>query len=38
MRCAIAKQPRAALPETGAESQRVRGLGPRTFPAKRRTY
>jgi len=36
MRRAIAKQPRVALPATVAEQQRVRGLGPRTFPAQRR--
>jgi len=37
MRRVIAKQSRAALPGTVARHQRVRGLCPRTFRAKRRT-
>ena len=38
MRCAIAKQSHTALSGAIAHRREVRGLRPRTFPAKRRTY
>ncbi len=38
MRRGDAKPRRAARKETTADNERARGLGPRAFRAKRRTY